>query len=244
MSRTAVATQSLVKYETPILVSTMQKGSKSPKKKKPVKTVGAVGKEEEEDAEDALNRILPPKESNQEGQLWVEFVSTTPATPADVIKLQEDLDRTLQTRQARETGICPIREEVYGQCFDELIRQVTLICTERGILLHRVREEIRMTIQAYQTLYESSIAFGMRKTLQAEQRRAEMEAATKTLTRECDDLQNEVDELEAEIKDIEEKEMQRKESDDRTHKEEVEFKKKANNHLKDQLEGLLAAPKR
>ena len=34
--------------------------------------------------------------------------------------------RRLQARQARETGICPIREELYSQCFDELIRQVTL----------------------------------------------------------------------------------------------------------------------
>lgn len=33
-----------------------------------------------------------------------------------------------------------------------------------------------MTIAAYQTMYESSIAFGMRKALIAEQRKAEMEA--------------------------------------------------------------------
>ena len=38
---------------------------------------------------------------------------------------------------------------------DELIRQVTINCAERGILLLRVRDEIRMTIAAYQTLYES-----------------------------------------------------------------------------------------
>ena len=52
---------------------------------------------------------------------------------------------------------------------DELIRQVTVNCAERGILLLRVRDEMRMTLAAYQTLYESSIAFGMRKALQAEQ---------------------------------------------------------------------------
>jgi len=40
---------------------------------------------------------------------------------------------------------------------------VTVNCAERGLLLLRVRDEIRMTIAAYQTLYESSIAFGMRK---------------------------------------------------------------------------------
>lgn len=59
--------------------------------------------------------------------------------------------------------------------FDELIRQVTINCAERGLLLLRVRDEIRMTIVAYQTLYESSVAFGMRKALQSEQGKSDME---------------------------------------------------------------------
>lgn len=86
-----------------------------------------------------------------------------------MIYLQEKLDQLLQQRQARETGICPVREELYAQCFDELIRQVTINCAERGLLLLRVRDEMRMTIAAYQTLYESAVAFGMRKALQTEQ---------------------------------------------------------------------------
>ena len=32
-----------------------------------------------------------------------------------------------------------------------------------------MRDEVSMTMAAYQTLYQSSITFGMRKTLQAEQ---------------------------------------------------------------------------
>jgi hypothetical protein len=52
---------------------------------------------------------------------------------------------------------------------------VTVNCAERGLLLLRVRDEIRMTIAAYQTLYESSIAFGMRKALLAEQRKGELQ---------------------------------------------------------------------
>jgi hypothetical protein len=63
---------------------------------------------------------------------------------------------------------CPVA------CSDELIRQVTINCAERGLLLLRVRDEIRMAIASYQTLYESSIAFGMRKALQAEQHKADM----------------------------------------------------------------------
>lgn len=40
-----------------------------------------------------------------------------------------------------------------------------------------------MTIAAYQTMYESSIAFGIRKALIAEQRKAEMEAKVGTNTK-------------------------------------------------------------
>ena len=101
----------------------------------------------------------------------MESVLSTPATKMDVILLQKSLDNQLQARQARETGICPIREELYAQAFDELIREITIICSHRGLLLVRVRDEMRMTIQAYQTLYESSLAYGLRYRLKGEQNR-------------------------------------------------------------------------
>ena len=47
----------------------------------------------------------------------MQYVSSTPATRLDVVNLQQHLDHQLQARQARETGICPIREELYAQCF-------------------------------------------------------------------------------------------------------------------------------
>jgi dynein light intermediate chain len=119
----------------------------------------------------------------------------------DVINLQDELDKRLQARQARETGICPIREELYAQCFDELIRQITIQCAERGFLLVRVRDEIKMTIQAYQTLYESSIAYGMRKALMAEQRKNDMQNSIRQLDEECESLTKEVERLELDIDD-------------------------------------------
>ena len=39
----------------------------------------------------------------------------------------------------------------------------------------KARDEAKMTIQAYQTLYASSITFGMRKTLQSEQGNKELQ---------------------------------------------------------------------
>jgi len=231
---------SLVKYNTAILISTTggSKGKKDKDKKK------QDAQPQMSQTEDILNSILPPREWTQEDQLWVQYVSSTPATRADVINLQEDLDRWLQQRQARETGICPIREELYSQCFDELIRQVTIICAERGLLLLRVRDEIRMTICAYQSLYESSIAFGMRKALQAEQRRNQYHAKMRALSADNRKLKNEVEELMQKIEQIERTEAEQKEQEDRKHKEEVEMLKKMNQQRKDQLEAMLQAPKK
>ena len=110
-----------MKYDTPILVSkTFGKGSGNSSAKTSASSI-ASGNESNK-AEDYLNSILPPREYSDAGQLWVQYVSPIPATRLDVIILQEELDKKLQERQARETGICPIREELYSQAFDELIR--------------------------------------------------------------------------------------------------------------------------
>ena len=42
-----------------------------------------------------------------------------------------------------------MRRELYAQCQDELIRQTTITCMERGLLLLRLRDESRMTLHAY-----------------------------------------------------------------------------------------------
>lgn len=65
---------------------------------------------------------------------------------------QEDLDRKLQQRQARETGICPVREELYSQTFDELIRQVG--CTTPA------RTEMHKKLKFIERLALSSIRIG------------------------------------------------------------------------------------
>merc|ERR1712113_514812 len=233
--------QSLVKYDTPSLLTTKdKKGSKPAKGGKKLPPV--EGKPQLTQTEDILNSILPPREWTEEGQLWVQYVSSTPATRLDVINLQEQLDQRLLQRQARETGICPVREDLYAQCFDELIRQVTINCAERGLLLLRVRDEIRMTIAAYQTLYESSIAFGMRKALQAEQRKRNMEARIRELEQQCDECEKQVHSLQDKIKSTEKYEETKRAEEQDKHREQMEFYKKTNEELKRNLESLLSVP--
>jgi dynein light intermediate chain len=194
--------------------------------------------------EEILNSILPPREWTEGGQLWVQSVSSTPATRLEVVTLQEDLDLKLQQRQARETGICPVRRELYSQCFDELIRQVTINCAERGLLLLRVRDEIRMTIAAYQTLYESSVAFGMRKALQAEQGKADMEKKIQELEEEKRALEQQLNEAKARSEAIEKREAERRVVDDKKHQEEIQFLKKQVQQYKVQLEGIVSPSKK
>lgn len=100
--------ESLVKYDTPILVSTSaaKKGSHSSLPQ--VKVAPS-----QQRAEDYLNSILPPKEFTEKGKLWVRYVSPTPATKVDVLNLKILLDKRLASGQARDVGICPIREELF-----------------------------------------------------------------------------------------------------------------------------------
>merc|ERR1711976_746452 len=180
--------------------------------------------------DEILNSILPPREWTEGGQLWVQQVSSTPATRLDVVNLQEELDRRLQQRQARETGICPVRRELYSQCFDELIRQVTINCAERGLLLLRVR-------------YESSVAFGMRKALQAEQGKADMERKIQELEQDKRDLERQVNELKAKCEQIEKRAAEQRQVEEKKHAEEIQFLKRTNQQLKTQLEGIIAPKK-
>eukprot|EP00762_Andalucia_godoyi_P006928 ANDGO_08335.mRNA.1 33 kDa inner dynein arm light chain len=190
--------------------------------------------------EDILNAILPPREWDESGQKWVQHVSATPATRADVIHLQEQLDKALQLRQARETGICPVREELYAQSFDEIIRQVTINCAERGLLLLRIRDELRMTIAAYRTLYESSVAFGMRKALLSEQGKLELADRNKDLEGQVAALQRQAKELQAKLEATEKREAERRAAEEKKYTDEIAFLKKTNQQLKNQLDSLLA----
>uniref|UniRef100_A0A8B9IFJ5 Axonemal dynein light intermediate polypeptide 1 n=1 Tax=Anser cygnoides TaxID=8845 RepID=A0A8B9IFJ5_ANSCY len=211
---------SLLRYEPPVLVS------RRAEKRSP-EVSGARGHGR------GLPEACPgPTEWEEDKKLWVQQVSSVPSTRLDVVHLQEQLDLRLQQRQARETGICPVRRELYSQCFDELIREITINCAERGLLLLRVRDEIQMTIAAYQTLYESSTAFGMRKALQAEQGKQDMEKRIAELEEEKQELERQVSEQKAKCEAIEKRENERRQIEEKKHTEEVQFLKRTNQQLK------------
>ena len=66
-----------------------------------------------------------------------------------------------------------------------------------------------MTIDAYKTLYDSSVTFGVRKQLQAEQGMAEMEGKINSLNETKKTLENQVLELRNKVEVIEKREQER-----------------------------------
>lgn len=125
------------------------------------------------------------------------------------------------------------------QTFDELIREITINCAERGFLLARVKDEIKMTIQAYQTLFESSIAFGMRKSLQAEQRKAEITGFIHELEDDNVQLKGDVEDLEHEINQLLVKEQEEIEYEKTMHAQGMQEKKDENQGLIDKVKANL-----
>jgi dynein light intermediate chain len=112
----------LVRYNNPTLVIKHDDKKGDEIIPRPVSggAAAAAIQDSRKETEEILNSILPPRCWEEDGQLWMQKVSSTPATRQDVINLQEMLDTRLQQMQARETGICPIRAELYSQCFGNI----------------------------------------------------------------------------------------------------------------------------
>ena len=176
----------------------------------------------------------------------------------------------MQKRQARETGICPTRRELYDQCFgihnpyslflmlfqvvltndidnnwvDELIRHVAISCQERGLLLLRVRDELRMTLDAYSNLYESSTAFGMRKLLSSEDNKHQQHISTGKVDEEVKMLRQKIAEYQADFEGLEKKAQEKRAMDEKKFGDEISQLKKVNLQLKAQLDAVVNAQKK
>ena len=85
----------------------------------------------------------------------------------------------------------------------------------------RVRDEARMTITAYETLYESSIAYGVRKALVAEQKRIDLDARLRELAQAKRELQQQVENLKHTIESTQARSVQKRDAEERVHSEDV-----------------------
>ena len=147
---------------------------------------------EKESLKNFLDAILPPKKVHEGGLIFYHFVSCDSAIVNDILKLHKNLQNQMKIRGAKESGVCPIREQSYNECFEEIIRQVTINCLQRGDLLNRIKLEMRYEIDYYRQLYESLIAFSLRKVLQEKKKEIMLENKKEKLKKEIENLQSEI----------------------------------------------------
>ena len=198
---------------------------------------------EKESLKNFLDSILPPKKIIENDLIFYRFVSCDSAIVNDVIKLSHNLDNQLKIRGAKEKGICPIREELYFECFEELIREVTIVCMQRGDLLNRLKLEMHYTLNYYRKLYESLIASTIRRELIEKKKIIKLQNKYKSLEDEINDLENEINEKEQLFLKREKEEHEKEEQANIDHNEAMKVLKYDNENKTNQAIKILTTPK-
>jgi dynein light intermediate chain, axonemal len=112
---------------------------------------------------------------------------------------------------------------------------------EQGYLLLRIRDEARLTMAAYQTLFESSVSFGMRRALIAEEEHPESKIKLVQVEKSKQDLEKEIQVLKFKIERAETRHLELISNQRRKNYEEINLAKKMNYQLKMQIDGILLA---
>jgi hypothetical protein len=187
---------------------------------------------------DTLERMFPAVEAEEvDGAPTVSVASTSHLSKLDVIHLQEELERRCRASEARPFGVCPVREGTYKDCFDELIRQITCVCPERGELLAELQSEVGETQRTYDMLFESACQYGARKAIERDLKRT-MHTQLEELTKTAAVLENRVHEMRAKYEGLEKRFQERRVADQKKHEEEVKFLKTGNAQLTAEIKRL------
>ncbi|KAF6214093.1 hypothetical protein GE061_011824 [Apolygus lucorum] len=151
----------LLKYTNPFKV--VMNIRKTDIKPKPVEIGAKAGSElltdNSPETQEVLDCIQEPRMWMENGELWTQVVSPATTKRNEILLLYDDVDRRLWMRHARPFGICRIRYEIMRQLFDELTRQVTVTCAERGLFLVRIRAELTYTIQIYHYMWRDIMEY-------------------------------------------------------------------------------------
>lgn len=191
-----------------------------------------------------LNAVLPPRtfsvfdETSQSTIEFVQCVRKKQASRGELEELQGMFDFKLHECKARLSGICPVRSAIFEMLADELLREVTIDQPERGLLLRRVRDEARMTLEAYQSLHAAASQYGARKLLEGARGCPEMMQRIEHLTAETTSLHKEVKRLEARHASLLRCVDEQISADTKRHNEEKAFLENSRKRLQQHLENV------
>lgn len=191
--------------------------------------------------EEALARLFPPTEAglDSDGNMKASVASTGYIDRMTVIHLQDSIDKRVKELEARPIGVDPIREGIYADALNEIIRQVAVLCPERGMLLAELRDEVQETNDTYDLLFDSACQYATRKGIERDLKRT-MQKQQNELTSEVRRLENRVHELRAKYDGIDKRFNEQRAAEEKVHQEEVQFLKKGNLQLTTEIKRLTA----
>jgi hypothetical protein len=200
-------------------------------------TVRGELSDSEEDVDDvALTTVASDMHVVKE-EAMVAVARADHAEVLDVVCLQERVLQLCAEGKAKLQGVCSLREAVYDKAMQELIRQVTVLCPERGLLLAELTEEIKESTGTYDLLFDSACQYAVRKAIERDLYR--------TMLRELDELrvqsrtiENRVQELRAKREGLEKRFAEQRETERKQHEDEVAFLKRGNAQLSAEIKRL------
>ena len=217
-----IETTGLLKYDAPFPVDETKKLHAS----------AVAGVESDQLNRDVLNSIFPPKEFDEDGVHYQQCVSTAPSSKQDVVKLKNDLETLLITQKARPKGVCSIRSNLYSQCFDEVIRQVTIESNARGRLLTRIRDHYRQLLSTYKDLNDIALQFGANKNIQVTLGMDELLKQNKLLKEKRRELELQANDLQLKLDAIEKRIQENKQLREKEYADEIAFLKRQGQQTK------------
>jgi dynein light intermediate chain len=157
----------------------------------------------------------------------------------DFAGLSESLDQRLKEHNLGSTGLCPERHEVYKDCLDEVVLELTNIDPDQGALISRIRNELNMTSDAYKKLYESSVSFGLTKAIEARHENEKLHAKIDEILKEKVLLLDQNEYLKRKLRFVEKEAESKKEREMARYKFELRKLKNRNEQITRGLENCL-----
>ncbi|CBZ27932.1 conserved hypothetical protein [Leishmania mexicana MHOM/GT/2001/U1103] len=156
----------------------------------------------------------------------------------DVILLYRHLQHRCARESARPRGVvCPNRECIYNDGLRELIRQVTLLCPERGLLLDELARSMRQAIETYDVLLDSANQYAVRKSTERDLHQ-HLFAEKTDLETEVRRREHRVNEWRAKYAGLQKRFQEQQEADRKLHAEEIAYAKRANQQLVSEIKRL------
>ncbi|RNF08544.1 putative dynein arm light chain, axonemal [Trypanosoma rangeli] len=202
------------------------------------------GKKEKKDvifADLAASTVCTLREPNE--QRWMKVAAIDHTSRLDCVHLQDHLERRCIEENARSSGVvCPIREGIYTDGLKELIRQTTVLCPERGLLLAELATEMQQTTNKYDILFDSACQYAVRKAIERDMRSYLFEDKV-NMESEVRRLENRVNELRAKRDGMLKRFEELKQAEQNRHDEEVKYLKKVNQQIISEIKRITALEK-